>query len=147
MKLWQGAIVATVLIAVAIARSLPNSRNTDLVWKPYTHKYLTEARESGHIVLVSFTADWCLTCKTAETLFLHTDEINHAIKTYGVIALKADWTHGNPEVTRMLEQLGSKQIPTIAVFPPRQSIENPIVIRGGYTKHTILDAIRQASGN
>ena len=61
----------------------------------------------------------------------------------GVVTLQADWTHGQPEVTAMLELLGSKQVPVLAIFPAGNPNE-PIVLRGGYTQQMLLDALEKA---
>jgi suppressor for copper-sensitivity B len=114
-----------------------------LPWQPFTRKDLQDALTSRSTVLVDFTADWCLTCKTLETAVLNTREVADAVKANGVLVMHADWTHGQPEVTRMLELLGSKQVPVLAIFPAAAP-DKPIVLRGGYTKATLLEALKKA---
>jgi thiol:disulfide interchange protein len=96
-------------------------------------------------VLVDFTADWCATCKTYEAHVLRTAPVVDAIRRSGVVTLKADWTHRakSAEVTRMLDVLGSRQIPVIAVFSANNP-KNSSVFRGGYTQKEILDALQKA---
>jgi suppressor for copper-sensitivity B len=94
-------------------------------------------------VLIDFTADWCLTCKTLEATMLNTAEVREAVERHGVVTLKADWTHEAPEVTRFLEILGGKGVPVVAVFSPADP-NNPIVFRDGYTKQMVLDALEKA---
>ncbi len=94
-------------------------------------------------VLIEFTADWCLTCKTLEATVLDTPAVREAVHRNRVVTLKADWTDADPEITRMLETLGSRQVPTVAVFPAGRANE-PIVFRGGYTQRGIIDAIERA---
>ena len=43
----------------------------------------------------------------------------------------------------MLEQLGSKQVPVIAIFPAEDA-SHPIILRGGYTQEMLLDALEKA---
>jgi thiol:disulfide interchange protein len=96
-------------------------------------------------VLVDFTADWCLTCKVNEAHVLRSAAVVEAIQRLGVATLKADWTHREKsvEVTRMLNALGSKQVPVIAVFSS-QDPNHPSVFRGGYTQKQILEALKKA---
>jgi len=103
-------------------------------------------RGGRRTVLVDFTADWCLTCKTLEATVLNTPAVRQAIERYGVVTLQADWTRGDPEVTAMLELLGSKQVPVVAIFPAGNP-NNPIVFRGGYTQQMLLDALQQAEAS
>ncbi len=115
-----------------------------LPWRPFTLAALEESIEAGKTVLVDFTADWCLTCKTLENTVLNTSKIRAAVDSYSIVTLHADWTHGSPEVTGMLELLGSKQVPTLAIFPAGDP-NRPIVLRGGYTQATLLESLQKAS--
>jgi len=105
---------------------------------------MTRPEDIGeNTVLVDFTADWCLTCKTLELTVLNTRDVREAVNRNRVITLKADWTRADPEVTRMLELLGSKQVPVVAIFPAGDP-NRPIVLRGGYTQKTLLKALEDA---
>ena len=60
-----------------------------------------------------------------------------------MVTVKADWSHDLPEVTEMLDVLGSRQIPVIAVFSAKDP-NHPSVFRGSYTQQQILDALEKA---
>lgn len=91
-------------------------------------------------VLVDFTADWCLTCKTLEATVLNAPTVVEALQRDDVVLLKADYTRRPPEVERFLNVLGSKQVPIVAVFSP-DNPNSPIIFRDGYTQQMILDAL------
>lgn len=91
-------------------------------------------------VVVDFTADWCLTCKTLEATVLNAPSVVEAFERDDVVLLKADYTRRPPEVERFLNVLGSKQVPIVAVFSP-DNPNSPIVFRDGYTQQMILDAL------
>lgn len=99
-------------------------------------------------VLVDFTADWCLTCKQYEARVMRTAPVVEAIQRLGVVTLKADWSHREKsvEVTRMLDVLGSRQIPVIAIFSPKDP-NHPSVFRGSYTQEEILAALNKAGAS
>ena len=94
-------------------------------------------------VVVDFTADWCLTCKTLEATVLNAPPVVEAFERDEVVLLKADYTRRPPEVERFLNVLGSKQVPIVAVFSP-DAPNDPIVFRDGYTQQMILDALDQS---
>jgi suppressor for copper-sensitivity B len=95
-------------------------------------------------VLVDFTADWCVNCKINERV-LRTDAVVNEIQRQGVVLLKADWTRREKsvEVTRMLDVLGGRQIPVIAVFSAKDP-NHPTVFRGSYTEQDIVEALAKA---
>jgi suppressor for copper-sensitivity B len=119
-------------------------------WQPFSLDALQrEAVKDGRTVLVDFSADWCLTCKTLEKTVLHTEAVDKAIADAGLVTMYADFTDYPPEVERTLQALKSNGVPVIAIFPGTRPYE-PIVFRGAYTKHRLLEAIddaTNASGN
>ncbi len=115
-------------------------------WKPFNEKDLGAELAKGKPVVVDFTADWCLVCKTLEATVLKTDSVKEALLRHDAAAMRADWTHGDPEVTRMLDRLGSKQVPLIAVFSPK-SPDRPVLFRGGMTERMLLEALERAGSS
>ena len=94
-------------------------------------------------MLVAFTASWCQTCHYYESKALHTATVIDSLRRLGVVTVKADWSHNSQEVTDMLDMLGSRQIPVIAIFSANDP-NHPSVFRGGYTQQEILAALNKA---
>jgi thiol:disulfide interchange protein len=101
---------------------------------------LEQLHEQKKNVMVEFTADWCPNCKYVEKTVLHTDAFQKSLSDNDVTLMIADMTHFPPEVTTLLEKLGSKSIPFTAVFPAKTPLE-PIVLRDIYTLDTILTVL------
>ena len=55
----------------------------------------------------------------------------------------ADWTDGDQDITDMLDALGGRQVPVIAIFPAGNP-NQPIVLRGWYTQQSLADALERA---
>jgi thiol:disulfide interchange protein DsbD len=120
-----------------------HTRGSVVVWPGSLSGTIKDLVEAKKTVLVDFTADWCLTCKLLEHSVLESEPLRKAIVENGVVTLRADWTFRAPDVTEMLERLGSKGVPVIAVFGS-EGFDHPIVFRDGYTQQQILDAIQHA---
>ncbi len=116
---------------------------TAIRWLPFSERRLDRLTNDQRTVLVDFTADWCLTCKTLEATVLDTQEVRDVLRANGVVTLQADWTDGDAEISRKLESLGSKQVPVVAIFPAGRA-QQPIVLMGFYTKATLLEKLRDA---
>jgi thiol:disulfide interchange protein len=131
----------------AVAREAPppepRDRGFELPWEPFSTVKLKQLADGGKTVLVDFTAKWCLTCKFLEHTVLNTKEVRQAVDENGVVTLIADWTDRDPEMGRLLEALGSKQVPVVAIFPAGKP-NQPIVLLGGYTQQTLLAKLREA---
>jgi len=118
----------------------------ELPWQPFSRDQFERYVADEKTVLIDFTADWCLTCKTLEALVLNTRRTRELVDHNGVVTLQADWTNREPEVTEMLEILGGKQVPVVAIFPAGNP-NRPIILRGGYTQQTLLDALQKAGSS
>jgi suppressor for copper-sensitivity B len=120
----------------------------DQPWQSFSlTKLQRKAVEEGRTVLVDFTADWCLTCKTYEKLALKTKDVEKAIQDAGVVTMVADYTRRPPAIDKTIKALKSNGVPVIAIFPAGDPY-HPIVFRDGYTEEAILDALAKAtSGN
>jgi thiol:disulfide interchange protein len=73
--------------------------------------------KSGRPVFVYFTADWCLTCKVNERVVIEREEVIAAFKAHNVAVLVADWTNGDPAITRALESWGRSGVPLYLYYP------------------------------
>ena len=72
----------------------------------------------GHPIFVYFTADWCLTCKVNEAAAIDRREVRSAFKAAGVEVYAGDWTNGDPQITRFLEQRGRAGVPLYLWYQP-----------------------------
>ena len=118
----------------------------ELAWQPFSLQTLEKLVAERKTVLVDFTADWCLTCKSNEQFALNQEETRKFIEAHGVAALKADKTYPAPEVDDFLRRLGNKSgsIPFYAIFPGGDP-NKPILLDGLLTSpKPIIEAMKKA---
>ncbi len=124
----------------AVAASIPES---GIQWQPFTEEAIGAGLDEGKVVFVDVTADWCLTCKFNEKLFLETEEVRTLLKDNNILSLQADWTNRNKEIGDFLARYGRSGIPFYIVFyggNPNNFITLPVTI----TKGSITDALKEA---
>tara|TARA_R110002095_G_scaffold100544_2_gene88444 strand:- start:5963 stop:6598 length:636 start_codon:yes stop_codon:yes gene_type:complete len=115
----------------------------DLPWVPFNVQELNRLRDENRIVLIDFSAEWCLTCKTNEALALNTPETLELIKKHNIVPMYADYTDYSPTIKEWLDKFRSVSIPLTVILPANRSNE-PIIIRDLYTQSTLLSALQEA---
>ena len=108
-------------------------------WQPFTPERLQTELEQGRTVFVDFTAAWCLTCKFNEASVLEAQDVREAFQRHGIVKLKADWTNGDPVITKLLQHFGRPGVPLYVLYPAKN--EEPIVFPEVLTKGMILDKL------
>lgn len=100
----------------AISTAATRDADGDAAWEPFSQARLDALRAEGKPVFVNFTAAWCITCLVNERTALGKDSVLSAFKARGITYLKGDWTHQNPEITRVLSQHGRSGVPLYLFF-------------------------------
>lgn len=139
-KAWVSGAALTAVGAWAFFTYLgPIDKHID--WQPYNESRLSQLRSEGKTVLIDFTADWCLTCKTNLAFAIETENVSTLIKENKVVPLLADWTDPSDEIKKKLAELKSASIPVLAIYPPDSK---PIVLRDLVSEADVLNALKQA---
>jgi thiol:disulfide interchange protein DsbD len=112
--------------------------------EPEKHE-VAERPDGRYTVMVDFTADWCLTCKTNEQFVLSSKKTKELIQQNNIVFLVADITSQHPEAENLLERLGNLKhtIPYVAIFPA-DNPNQPIVLDGLLTQGQLNRALEQA---
>jgi thiol:disulfide interchange protein len=112
-------------------------------WQAFTPERLRAELDQGHSVFVDFTAAWCLTCKFNEANVLESTEVREAFQRHAIVKLKADWTNGDPAITKLLQQFGRPGVPLYVLYPGKS--EEPIVFPEVLTKGMVLEKLQTAA--
>ncbi|MBT8373971.1 MAG: thioredoxin family protein, partial [Deltaproteobacteria bacterium] len=135
--------VALGIIVIALS-FIGGSRLTDrgpINWINYTPERFNEAVAQQKIIVLDFTAEWCLNCKALEHGVLNTRKIINLFASSDIAPIKVDITGNNPSGKEKLKQVGSLTIPLLVVY----SSDKRIVFKSDfYTADQIVDAVRKA---
>jgi thiol:disulfide interchange protein DsbD len=108
-------------------------------WQPFTPDRLQAELDQDRTVFVDFTAAWCLTCKFNEASVLESAEVRDAFERHGIVKLKADWTNGDPVITKLLAHFGRPGVPLYVLYPGKN--EEPIVFPELLSKGILLEKV------
>lgn len=142
-----GIVTASVLVACRFsglfdARPAGGASAAAVNWVPYTDDALQAARQANKLVLVKFTANWCLNCQYVEATVFHDDAAIAALRKHGVVTLKADLTSDDaPGWARLRELTATGGIPLTAIYAPGYT--KPVQISSVYTTATLLSTLDQ----
>jgi thiol:disulfide interchange protein len=112
-------------------------------WQPFSPERLQAELAQGHSVFVDFTAAWCLTCKFNEANVLESAEVRDAFQRHAIVKLKADWTNGDPTITKLLQQFGRPGVPLYVLYSGKN--EEPIVFPELLTKAMVIEKLDAAA--
>lgn len=114
------AIFSTVgLVIAALSFSVgPLMTYEPLPWRKYSPTALEAALNDRKVVVLDFTAEWCLTCKALEKTVLESAAVSKVLNGSGVVLLKADITGSNEAGSAKLKALGRVTIPLLVVYAP-----------------------------
>lgn len=120
-----------------------SSQNQDapaVTWEKWSPAAVAAARAAGKPIYVDFTARWCATCQTNKLLVFKSEEVLRYFHEHGVVALRADWTSRNPEITAELARFGRSAVPFNLIYKPGQA--EPVVLPELLTPGIVLDALK-----
>jgi thiol:disulfide interchange protein DsbD len=118
--------------------------STDISAQHFSVQRMLENRDAGRISVIEFTASWCPNCRLVEKITLHTDRVTAALRDSSIDYMRADITSHNTAAEKLMLKFGSQSIPLLAVVPPGESFNRPVILRDIYSVDNVLKAIEMA---
>ena len=141
-RVWPVAFsaVAAAVLAGAVWVSLP-AEDGPIAWIAYEPGVLETIAGEDRVVIIDFTADWCINCKVLERTVLETDAVA-GLADEGVAFVKVDLTGSNPAGEALLAEAGRVAIPALLVRGPAGETLNS----EAYTAGQVVAAVGRAKG-
>jgi thiol:disulfide interchange protein len=108
-------VISAFLLIGNIEKSATPAIETLSEWNAQTEINLQSQNQA---YLINFTAAWCITCQTNETLVLGTKEVQAFLKNQNIQYIKADWTNRNSEIAAALEAYERSGVPLYVYWEP-----------------------------
>jgi thiol:disulfide interchange protein DsbD len=148
--LWQLAgrnnmtkiLAVGLFIAAVIYPSLKRENNDLPKWQDYSAQRLAELRGSEQAVFINLTADWCITCLVNEKVAMG-DSFYQALENNNIAYLKGDWTHKDPEITKLLNQYNRNGVPLYLLFPKGSGSAQ--ILPQLLSKSTLIEILNQVN--
>jgi len=111
-------------------------------WQDYSAQRLAELRKSEQAVFINLTADWCITCLVNEKVAMG-DSFYQALENNNIAYLKGDWTHKDPEITKLLNQYNRNGVPLYLLFPKGSGSAQ--ILPQLLSKSTLIEILNQVN--
>ena len=140
MTRWAIRFSVFAILAASIFWTMPDQIH-GRTWDEFNSTELSQ-RIGKEKIFLDFTADWCPTCKVLEATVLTNENIIRWRNMYGIAFIKVDMTKPNPEAEALLRSLGSRSIPTAALFSTGKESNSPLVLRDIYTESQLENILK-----
>ena len=116
----------------------------EIPWKPWSAAAVAQARAEKRVVLVDFTADWCLTCKANKRTSIEISAVRAKLREINAVALLADNTQSPPEIAAELQKHGRAGVPLVLVYP-KDGVLPPQMLPTLLTPGIVIEALEKAA--
>jgi thiol:disulfide interchange protein DsbD len=114
--LFTGAGLLVITLSIWGAVRLTDQGPID--WAYYTPPRFEAAIANRKIIVMDFTAEWCLNCKALEQGVLHHPKIVTLLAREDILPMKVDITGNNPTGKAKLRNVGNLTIPLLIIYSP-----------------------------
>jgi len=135
-----GLVIGGVAVLWSVNETVKARNN---FWIPFDQATLTSAVDDGQIVVVDFTAEWCINCKFLKATVLNRGQVKKQLISAEVTPLVADLTSNSAPGWDKLSELGQAGIPLLVIYGP--GLDEPWMANN-YTPDMVLGAIERAKG-
>lgn len=131
------------LIAAAAHIGFRFTDRGPIKWIYYTEPRLAEAQGAKKIVVLEFTAEWCLNCKALEETVLRSERIAKLFNAPDVAPIKIDLTGNNEAGNKKLNEVGRRTIPLLIIH---DAAGKEVFRSDAYTAGQVVEAMAKARG-
>lgn len=111
-------------------------------WQDWSPERVETELAAGNPVFVDFTATWCLICQVNKKVALRTDATSALFEEKGIVALEADWTRYDPQITDALESFDRSGVPLYLLYTPEGDVSVlPQSLTNGTVRSAVVDAL------
>jgi len=110
-------------------------------WNEFSPAAMEAALETGHVVVLDFTAEWCINCKVLKATVLNRDPVRSELAKNDVVSFTVDLTANSAPGWKLLQELGQTGIPQLYIYSPGS---DKAWQSNAYTPEQVMSALANA---
>jgi thiol:disulfide interchange protein DsbD len=110
-------------------------------WIEYNAGLFEQARKENKIIVMDFTAEWCINCKVLKGTVLERNPVQSEFAKSDVVLFTVDLTSDEAAGWKTLEQMGETGIPLLVIYTPGN---NTPWKSNAYTPAQVMTAVSSA---
>jgi thiol:disulfide interchange protein DsbD len=122
----------------------PSVPRVEQVWQSFDARAIADQLAAGRPVFVSFTADWCITCKVNERFVIADDRVRDEFAQLDVALFRGDWTRRDERIRSELARFGKAGVPMYLIYGPEDP-ERPVLLPELLSVERVVGALREAA--
>ena len=130
-----------ILVALSVYGAVLLTDHGPIDWEYYTPERLEKAQNGHKVVVMVFTAEWCLNCKALEQGIFKDPKIVALFAKENIVPMKVDITGNNPAGKAKLREVGNLTIPLLVIYSPNG---NQVFKSDFYTVDQVHNAVKAA---
>lgn len=133
--------IGVILVVLSAFGAVRLTEHGPIDWEYYTPKRFKNAINDHKVIVMVFTAEWCLNCKALEHGVLTNPKIVKLFERKEIVPMKVDITGNNPVGKAKLREIGNLTIPLLVIFAPDG---NQVFKNDFYTVEQVYNAVTRA---
>ncbi len=134
------SLIFSILFFLLIVSPFDN-KESEFEWTEFDKFTLNQLIQNNRIVLLDFTADWCITCQLNKKTTLENKKLLSFFKREDVSLMRGDWTERDEKILNFIKSYDRLGIPVNIVYGPNN--KKGIVLPEILTKQIIINSINK----
>jgi thiol:disulfide interchange protein len=141
----QSTAAARINFLERVAAADDDATLTPGTWVEYTPARFAAAKSADMVVVLDFTAEWCLNCKALKAAVLNREPVKPLLHDGAIALLTVDLTSRTAPGWDLLKSLGQTGIPLLVIYGPGLPPDQPWM-SNAYTPDQVTQAVAKARG-
>mgnify|MGYP001288167570 FL=1 len=134
------SFIFTILFLIFIISPFEN-KSSKFEWMEFDKMTLNKLIQDNKIVLLDFTADWCITCQLNKKTTLENSKLQSFFNKENVLLMRGDWTKRDEKILNFIKSYDRLGIPVNIIYGPNN--KEGVILPEILTKKIVIDNINK----